>query len=204
MTLPLNEDFISYPSDPKIQLTSFKNIPDQGSNVTKIILGSHCGTHVDSPYHIFENGKKLSDFPLNYFFGKATVVNISNYKKFISSDYKEFDFVFYDSHWMKLPITLDFYNSMRPEIPLELIEYLIDKKIFGFGCDMPSVDQKSSKDKIIHKLLLGNDILIYENVCNLDKFNFNEQFMFYGLPLSLKLDGSPIRAMGVKNENSKI
>jgi kynurenine formamidase len=47
----------------------------------------------------------------------------------------------------------------------------------------------------VHDILLGNDILIVENLCNLDKITqIKGTYSF--LPLKLKdSDGSPIRAV---------
>ena len=65
-------------------------------------------------------------------------------------------------------------------------------------------DLKSSADDLpdeneygypVHNILLGNDILIVENLCNLDKIN-TVKGIYSFLPLKLKAsDGSPIRAV---------
>ena len=45
----------------------------------------------------------------------------------------------------------------------------------------------------IHKKLLGNDILIVENVCNM-KLLIDKKFKVYAIPLNFKeFDGSPCR-----------
>jgi arylformamidase len=65
-------------------------------------------------------------------------------------------------------------------------------------------DQKA-KDKAedyaypAHDILLGNDILIVENLCNLDKIK-RVRGLYSFLPLKLKdTDGSPIRAVFIDN-----
>jgi len=54
-----------------------------------------------------------------------------------------------------------------------------------------------TKSRFIHDILLGNDILIVENLYNLDKIKQVNGF-YSLLPLKLKdSDGSPVRAVFV-------
>ena len=60
------------------------------------------------------------------------------------------------------------------------------------------MDASGSKEKPIHYALLGADIIIYETLTNLDQLPLLKHFKFYGFPLPFdKLDGSPVRAVGV-------
>ena len=43
-------------------------------NLSGVEMGSHTGTHVDSPFHFVHDGKKLDDMSLDYFCGKCRVV----------------------------------------------------------------------------------------------------------------------------------
>ena len=38
------------------------------SNLFKLQVCNHCGTHIDGPWHFNPRGKKISDFPIEYFF----------------------------------------------------------------------------------------------------------------------------------------
>ncbi|UCH21212.1 MAG: cyclase family protein, partial [Deltaproteobacteria bacterium] len=52
----------------------------------------------------------------------------------------------------------------------------------------------------VHDILLGNDILIVENLCNLDKIN-RVRGIYSFLPLKLMdSDGSPIRAVYISDK----
>ena len=50
---------------------------------------------------------------------------------------------------------------------------------------------------MIHKLLLGNDIVIFESLINLKQLS-NKRFDFFGVPLKIaNADGCPIRAFAM-------
>lgn len=43
-------------------------------NLTTLKMCAHNGTHVDSPYHFYEDGKRVDELDLNRVIGEATVV----------------------------------------------------------------------------------------------------------------------------------
>ena len=53
-------------------------------------MGTHTGTHVDTPAHIFSKGKTLSDFPLTSFMGRFIKVDRKNW--FVEEDNQELRF----------------------------------------------------------------------------------------------------------------
>lgn len=68
----------------------------------------------------------------------------------------------------------------------------------AIGIDCPSIDIGIDSGLIAHKMLLSNEILVIENLCNLYKFT-NEKFTLLIIPLKLAgASGSPIRAIGIE------
>ena len=63
-----------FPGDPAPKKEVLAKIED-GSvcNVTAFSMCAHNGTHVDAPYHFCENGRNLSEVPLESFIGMAYV-----------------------------------------------------------------------------------------------------------------------------------
>ena len=41
------------------------------ANVCQFTIGGHLGTHIDSPNHFFENGKRVADYPAEFWIFKA-------------------------------------------------------------------------------------------------------------------------------------
>lgn len=63
-----------YPGDPAPQREVLARIADGSMyNLTAFSMCSHNGTHVDAPYHFYENGKNLSQVSLENFIGMAYV-----------------------------------------------------------------------------------------------------------------------------------
>ena len=46
---------------------------------------------------------------------------------------------------------------------------IVNKNSKFFGFDLTSVDKSGSKEKPIHNALLGNDVIIYELLTNIEK-----------------------------------
>ncbi|MEM0158937.1 MAG: cyclase family protein, partial [Thermoplasmataceae archaeon] len=53
------------------------NNKNTGSRITNITFNSHCGTHIDAPYHYVEEGKTIDSFSPGFFHGRAAVLNLT-------------------------------------------------------------------------------------------------------------------------------
>lgn len=188
----------NYPTDPPVIIKKNKNIDEDRTLLHEICFGTHSGTHMDAPSHIQKDGKTISDFNINSFMGNAIRIT-PNFSDSLAKIDAEIDTVIYDTRWYKKFDNPEIYfGKNRPKIPESLINHCLKLKIKIFGCDLPSVDKSGSKNKIIHNMLLGNDVLIYESLNNLEQIPENTIFKFFGFPLHFEdLDGSPVRAVGV-------
>ena len=74
----------------------------------------------------------------------------------------------------------------------EVAEYLVESKVKMVGVDTCSIDNADGFP--IHRILLGADILIIENLTNLDRLA-GKNFRVFALPLNLQVDGSPARVV---------
>jgi arylformamidase len=45
-------------------------------NLTTLISSAHTGTHVDAPYHVSDEGRKIDELDLQPFWGPAQVVTV--------------------------------------------------------------------------------------------------------------------------------
>jgi len=187
----------TYPSDPNVTIVREKEIHSDRTLLHRFTMGTHTGTHLDTPAHIISGGKTLDDFPLSFFIGKTVKVNLTSISELNKIDEKV-DGIIFDSSWYKRFNEPEIYfGSDRPEIPKHLVKKVNEMDIKFFGCDLPSVDVSGSKDKPIHNALLGANIIVYESLTNLNQLPLLTPFEFYGFPLPLVgLDGSPVRAIG--------
>jgi len=196
---PIFDAMPTYTSDPEVSIERIKDIKSHSTLLHSFSLGTHTGTHLDAPAHVIINGKTIDNFDLSAFTGLAIKVDQKSFDRLnvINNNKDTIKGVLFDTGWYKNYNNPEIYYGIdRPEIPKPLINKLKDLGIKFFGCDLPSVDISGSKNKPIHNSLLGNNIIIYESLTNLDQIPLNEPFQFFGFPLPfMELDGSPVRAV---------
>lgn len=191
LSLLLTEDIPVYTGEPRVIFKQHAHIKYNSYNEHQITINTHFGTHVDFPYHMIDNGKKSSDFSLDKFIGKGKVIDINN----PDLNFRDEDvFLLYTGHIEKGINNL--FDDI-PKIDEELVNCLVERKPKMILFDIPTPD---SYPFLIHKNILGNDILLVENVCNMKQL-FGKQFNIYMMPLNFKeFDGSLCRVFAEVDE----
>jgi arylformamidase len=79
ISVPLRKGMVHWPGDPPFDLERVHDM-ERGdpNNLSRIALGAHSGTHVDTPLHFIRAGAGISDMPLNAAVGRARVIEISD------------------------------------------------------------------------------------------------------------------------------
>ncbi len=193
LTMPVNAHLPVYPGD---AAPLIKEIITQDKKCTiyqtDFTLNSHTGTHIDAPWHMVKNGKKLKDFPLETFIGEAILLNCVGQEELCANvnEVKRGDIVLLRTDHSKKFMQSDYFTN-NPIVSEELATALVEKHINILGIDSFSPDN-SPYD--VHKILFDHDILSLENLVNLDKIN-SKRFKLYVLPLKLENDGAPCRVI---------
>jgi arylformamidase len=166
-------------------------------NVSALELSAHTGTHIDAPFHFFDDGLDISSLDLTKFFCYVKVFELKvekciTDKALMSLDIEEGDAII-------LKTSNSYLSEEEPlsekyiYLDISAAEYLVTKKVKTVGVDHLTVDSLDSKDFPVHKLLLSNKIGIIEGL-RLKAVN-EGIYLLAALPLKLEgLDGSPIRA----------
>lgn len=195
LSLRLNNATPAYPGDAKIEIKGVNALASQGYQDHSVFMGTHTGTHIDAPSHMIEGGKSLDKFPAAQFVGRGVYI-VVNDKKFELNDVKESDIQEGDivvfNTGMSYRIHDEAYFTEFPAMSAEIAEYLVERKVKMVGVDSCSIDNQP--DFPVHKILLGNDILIIENLTNLEQLSEMDS-RIYALPLKLDLDGAPARVI---------
>jgi arylformamidase len=167
-----------------------------------ITMSSHCGTHIELPYHHIKSGLDAADFPIGKLTGEAVLLDFRHKKAWeevtlddvlaYEGKIQEGDIVFF-----YYGLSDDYYEGgshIRPYVSETAMRWLIDnKKIKIVGTDASGFEKKGAEDQPIHQMCLANDIPIIEFAHNLKAIN-KERFMIYAFPLPISLlDSSPIR-----------
>ena len=176
LTHTIANDMTVYPGDDQPKNKIVCTVARDGYKETSLHIHSHNGTHMDSPNHVFENGITLDKIDVINFVGKAALIDCSSLMK---GDF----------------ITYDFIENNKDII--DKSDFIITSKKKGIGFDTISVDSIDSTNYSNHLKILGNDILIFENLTNLNQIN-SDTFVFCALPLKFEnSDGAPIRAIAM-------
>jgi len=193
LTMPLNELTPVFPGDPKPEFKRVASIEKEGWNEHRIHMNTHFGTHIDAPWHMLKNGKRLTDFPIDKFIGRAVVLDARGQKE-IDLDLtavKETNILLLRTDHTRLIASPDFFEK-NPVISRRLAERIVQKKVSIVGLDSYTPDNPPFE---IHKLFLKNEVLILENLVNLDKIPTGV-FTLYIFPIKLdKIDGAPCRVV---------
>lgn len=74
VTAPITSDLVVWPGDPAVAVDPTTD--EHGWTVRRLVLGSHTGTHMDAPRHLFPDGATLDALPLDVVIGPARVVAV--------------------------------------------------------------------------------------------------------------------------------
>ena len=208
LTLTISKNLPTFPGSPKPQFIPRNTVKKDGYNLELLFISSHSGTHMDSPYHFIDGGKKIHEISINRLLVNAILIKIN--KKANQSITKN-EIINFEKKHGKIPnnatvifatgwqkhLQKKYYFEKNPGLSITAANYLVSKKINLIGIDSPSIDLGSEKQFSVHKILSKNNILIVENLANLKKISGNH-FNLVVLPLKLKdATGSPVRAIAI-------
>jgi arylformamidase len=199
VSLLIHEDMLFWPNDPKFQREWVAKISEgKNANLSKITLGSHTGTHIDTPYHFLDHGKTLEDIDISRFYGFAKVFEIKNPNKILLQDIEtlpieEGDIILFKTK-NSLLLKENIFHDDYVGLSLEAARYLADKNVKTIGIDYLSIGPRGDEGREVHRILLGKEIGIIEGL-NLLEIKEGRYFMM-ALPLKIKGgEGSPVRAI---------
>ncbi|MBN2878007.1 MAG: cyclase family protein [Clostridia bacterium] len=202
ISMMVEPDIMVYKDNPA-KKPVFKNAANHAKDnmhETRVDLDIHCGTHIDMPLHMIEDGKTMDDFDFTrLYMAKAKVYDMTGLEKnYISAediellDIEEGDFVIFKT----VNSFYDKSNGFDNEfvfVDESAAKFLTDKKINGAGIDALGIE-RSQPSHMTHKLLLGADIIILEGL-ELKSIEPGE-YKLTALPIKLKgTEGSWVRAV---------
>jgi len=199
VSLPIREGMIVYPGNPELSIKRYSSIPRNKVNESLITFGSHTGTHVDSKLHIRNDANAAEALPLDSFYGKCKVLDLTHLEKEIhQQDLKSFQIEKGDIILLKTRNSMRGYETFREDyvhIKLDAAEYLVEVGVKTLGFDYLSV-KKTGEDDEVHEVLISN-LTLFEGL-NLAEVPEGE-YVFIGLPLRIGCDGAPARVILVEN-----
>jgi kynurenine formamidase len=195
LTQTFSDNMPVYPGDkqPEIKQTSF--LKKDGIIHFSLKTGMHVGTHIDAPLHFLENGKKISEIPVQQYFGRGRLIDARGELTIHAGllekiDIKANDIVLVLTN-LDREYTKPLYFNNFPEVTEDFAQKLIDKGVSMLGLDTCGPDKEPYE---IHKMLLGNNILITENLTNLELL-IGAEFSVIALPLKIEAEAGLARVI---------
>jgi len=196
-----------FPGDDPIRVLVVESSDDVHSkgrrslNCTRLEMSVHTGTHMDAPFHFFGDRTGIGEVALEHCIGPAVLVDLSCAKageeieprhlagneRALSETGKVVLHTGWYSNWGQSRYFTDY-----PMISEGTASMLVECGVHLVGIDTPSVDRSPFP---AHLELLGNGVLIIENLTNLSAVR-GPTFELIVTPLKITgRDGSPVRAV---------
>jgi kynurenine formamidase len=168
--------------------------------IGRIDMIANTGTYIDSPFHRYENGRDLSELPLESVAEVECVVVSVDVARGIAIDSVPLDatkvrgraVLFrtgWDRHWRT-----DGYFENHPHLTERAAEWLVKAGAVIVGIDSFNIDSVATGERPVHSVLLGNDIPIVEHMRGLDAVP-EQGGRFTAVPVKVKGFGTfPVRA----------
>ncbi len=208
LTWDLTEKTPIYPGDPEPKISVATTVENDGYNLSGVYVGTQTGSHVDAPYHVRNQGDTIENMELDFFFGKAVVIRVTDKKaeeQITMKDIMPYDeqikegtIVLFHTNWYKKVGTEEFFR--HPYVSLEVGQYLVEKGVTFIAIDTINVDQSVGTNFPVHNLFSEKRLMIGENWAYFDQIDF-DHVVVAAFPMKIVgTDGSPVRAVAMEIE----
>ncbi len=169
ISMKISGEMMLYEGDPKVEIAAVKTFSDDGVVVSRIGMGLHSGTHVDSPAHYLEDGNSIDETDLNSLIGDAIVLDLTSVEDCITaSDLKkctigEGEIILFktrNSNLLKKAV----FSREFIHLNDDAADYLVDKNIKAVGIDYLSIEKFNSENNYVHKRFLSKNIPVIEGL----------------------------------------
>ncbi|MGQ9747798.1 MAG: cyclase family protein [Candidatus Caldatribacteriaceae bacterium] len=171
----------------------------EGANEMRLSLETHTATHVDAPLHMLENAISIDEIPLANFAGFAYLAEIRGVPVLTENELLPFEPFLKEGTILLLKTDNSFQDLNREDfvyLDRSGAQFLAEKKLKGVGIDALGIEREQ-KDHATHRILLSQDILIFEGLALQTVSPGWYYFMAFPLKVQ-KGDGAPARAVLVQ------
>ena len=193
---------------PPPRLEQLSSVDKDGVSVTHASFAVHSGTHVDAPTHFLPGAESITDISVHRFVGDGLVVSVDRGpREEISADevlpaveaFGRDAMLCLRTGWDVHYGDAEAYRQY-PYLSLDLAHGLVALGVRMLAVDTPSPDlpegpRPKGFDWPVHRILMGGDVLITEQVVRLDRVE-GKRFRLHALPIALTgSDGAPARVV---------
>ncbi len=203
VTLPLSRRLLPWPGDPSFELLPVASLEagDEAA-VSALRLGTHTGTHVDAPRHLFPQGITVDQLPLEALVGDAWLCRLPRELTMVTADALEKAAVPPGTRRLLLATANGALWDSSPwsfaaqfvALAPDAARWVVGRGIQLLGIDYLSVDPADAPGLPAHQILLSQGVILAEG---LDLRQPPEgPYRLLCLPLKIEgADGSPARVL---------
>jgi arylformamidase len=194
----------------RIDATHITGAPDEEEwyIMHRVVMDNHIGTHIEVPYHAFQEKADLAEIAAEQLVGEAVILDlrgcsagegISLEKVQIAAELAggvgTGDMVFCMTGWSQY-YGKEEYNE-PPFLTREAVHWLVDSGMKVLGIDTRGSMDPSCPDRENHLPLFEADVAYIENLTNLDAVP-ESRVMVVALPPAVEgLEGFPVRVVAI-------
>lgn len=199
VSVPLTAGMPAYPGNPDFELQPVKRIAEgSSSNVSRLVMGTHTGTHVDAPRHFIEDGAGVDALSLDLLIGRARVVDIPKRGGIGVEELAAIGLREDIRLLIKTPNSAlwngEGFHQDYTYVTEDGAKYLVGQGVKVVGVDYLSVEQFKKAGAPAHRALLSQGVVIIEGL-NLSEAEPG-MYEMYCLPLRVAGgDGAPARVI---------
>ncbi len=199
VSVPLEPGTPAYPGNPEFELHPVKRIAHGGSsNVSRLVMGTHSGTHVDAPLHVFDGSVSADELDLDLLIGRARVIDMPRRGAITAGDLASAGLREDLRVLLRTPNSALWNGAtFKPDythLAEDAARYLVDQGVKVVGIDYLSVEQFKKPGAPAHRALLSQGVIIVEGL-NLSEAEPG-MYEMYCLPLRITgADGAPARVV---------
>lgn len=187
-------------------LPEVKHRPDVWYVLGEVTYCTHVGTHIEVPYHHYQEGADVADFPFRQLIGDCVVLDFTHkgHRESITlEELQPYDFLIKKGDIVFIHTGMDkYYRSERwaeqPYLTVEANQWLIDKEIACLGTDASGLEVPGTDYQPNHQAIFKAGIPMIESLTNLDLIE-NGKYTVFILPLPIEgLEASPLRVVAIR------
>ncbi len=183
-----------YPGDPEVRIALVADVKEGDPyTVSALAMGSHSGTHVDAPRHLFPDGTGIDRISPDHLIGPAAVIDVGDSIS-IDREHLVASIPAEGCERLLLRTRSEGRDKAHEFLTPEAARWLVGQDLRLLGIDGPSVDAEDADSLPVHRILLEAGVVIVEGL-DLHRVPAGA-YTLVCMPLKLEdCDGAPARVM---------
>ncbi len=198
LTHPISPDLpVYFPWHPRTEVVQTATYEEHLCEVRRVTIGSHSGTHIDAPSHLFKGMSTIDQYDPALWYSEAMVLDFTGRQprqEITDAEMRGKQVepglgVLIRTGWDRYFGREDYYVTYPP-IGNAAAQFLADLPVSVVAADTPfTLD--------VHRILLKRGIPLITNIANTDRLH-EGRIRLIAAPLSIRGgDGAPARVLGV-------